>query len=145
MKEHPIYLILDSGSSGSIISKSFLEKLNRPIEAPSHINMIDINGGCTRPLGKVTNIPIQLDGVIVPINVDVSESKDYFIVAGNDWITDVKGILDWHYGHFTFNFKNQYHRIAITCWDKPTYDQAGQPQPLYIPEDQEIGDEYEDE
>ena len=115
VEEHPIYLILDSGSSGSIISKSFLEKLNRPIEAPSHINMIDINGRCTKSLRKVTNIPIQLDRVIIPINADVSESKDYFIVAGNDWITDVKGVLDWHYGYFTFNFKNQYHRITIIC------------------------------
>ena len=94
VKEHPIYLILDSGSSGSIISKSFLEKLNRPIEAPSHINMIDINRGHIRPFRKVTNIPIQLDGVIVPIDADVFESKDYFIIAENDWITDVKEVLD---------------------------------------------------
>ena len=42
-------------------------------------------------------------------------------------------------------FNYRYHQIAITCWDKPTYDQAGQPQPLYIPENQEIGNEYKDE
>jgi len=41
----PIYLILDSGSAGSVMSRSFLQQLGRKIEGPSQITMINIQGG----------------------------------------------------------------------------------------------------
>ena len=40
-----IYLIVDTGSTSSIISKSFLDSIERTIDEPSSINMVDINGG----------------------------------------------------------------------------------------------------
>ena len=40
-----IYLILDSGSVGSVMSKSFLQQLRRQIKGPSQITMINIQGG----------------------------------------------------------------------------------------------------
>ena len=87
----PIYLILDSGSAGNVMSKSFLQQLGRKIESASTIIMINIQGGRSRPLGRVTNIPLQLDGVEIPIDVDIIESTDYYIVAGNDWLTKCRG------------------------------------------------------
>ena len=41
----PIYLILDSGSAGSVMSKSFLQQLGRKIESASTITMINVQGG----------------------------------------------------------------------------------------------------
>ena len=53
---HPIYLIVDTGSTGSLISKNFLDRLGRTIDTPSTVNMVDVNGGKKRSLGKVKNL-----------------------------------------------------------------------------------------
>ena len=42
---HPIYLIIDTGSTGSLISKGFLDKIGRTIQEPSKVNLVDVNGG----------------------------------------------------------------------------------------------------
>src|SRR5438477_9112212 len=55
---NPIYLIVDTGSTSSIISKSFLNSIERTIDKPLSINMVDINGSKKRSLGKVKNLPI---------------------------------------------------------------------------------------
>ena len=48
-----IELILDSGSSGSVVTQKFLEKVGRKIDQVSNINMIDIHGGKKKALGEV--------------------------------------------------------------------------------------------
>jgi hypothetical protein len=58
--------------------------------------MINIQGERSRPLGQVTNIPLQINGIEVPINIDITESTDYYIVAGNDWLTKCLGRLYWN-------------------------------------------------
>jgi hypothetical protein len=118
----PIYLILDSGSAGSVMSKSFLQQLGRKIESASTITMINIQGGRSRPLGRVNNIPLQINGVEVPINVDITESTDYYIVAGNDWLTKCRGRLYWDCQKFTFIWNNKEYQIPMTCWEKPQFD-----------------------
>ena len=45
------------------------------------ITMINIQGGRSWPLGKVTNVPIQIGGVEIPIDIDITESNDYYIVV----------------------------------------------------------------
>jgi len=86
------------------MSKSFLQQLNRKIEGPSMITMINIQGGRSRPLGKVTNVPIQIGDVEIPIDVDITESNDYYIVAGNDWLTRCRGRLYWDCQKFIFQW-----------------------------------------
>ena len=93
--DHPLYLIVDSGSTSSIISKPFLDILGRNIDEPSTINMVDINGGKKRSLGKVKDLPITIKGTTIPITVDVSESKHYSVIVGNDWLTKTKGLIDY--------------------------------------------------
>jgi len=137
----PIYLILDSGSAGSVMSKSFLQQLGRRIESPSQITMINIQGGRSRPLGQVANIPIQIDNVEIPMNVDITESNDYYIVAGNDWLTKCQAQLHWDKGAFIFKWNGIIHQVPMTCWEKPIFDQFQQPTPVTTP----INDEYEEE
>ena len=40
-----IYLVIDTGSTGSLVSKTFLDKLGRTIDEPSKVNLMDVNGG----------------------------------------------------------------------------------------------------
>jgi hypothetical protein len=109
------------------MSKSFLQQLGRKIESASTITMINIQGGRSRPLGRVTNILLQINGIKVPINVDITESTDYYIVAGNDWLTKCRGRLYWDYKKFTFSWNNKEYQIPITCWEKLQFDHFLQP------------------
>ena len=80
-----IELILDSGLSGSVVTKKFLEKVGRKIDQVSNINMIDINGGRKKALGEVIQLPIIIKNAELSINVVVSEAQDYDVLVGNDW------------------------------------------------------------
>ena len=137
----PIYLILDSGSAGSVMSKSFLQQLGRKIESASTITMINIQGGRSRPLGRVSNIPIQINGIEIPMDVDITESKDYYIVAGNDWLSKCQAQLHWDKAKFIFKWQGIIHQVPMTCWEKPSFNQYQQPTPVHTP----IDDEYEEE
>ena len=86
MDNTPIYLIVDTGSTSSVISKPFLDSIGRKIDEPSTINMMDINGGKKRSLGKVKNLPINIKGTYILIDMDVSEAKAYAVIVGNDWL-----------------------------------------------------------
>ena len=86
---------MDTGSTSSVISKPFLDEIGITIDEPSSIKMVDINGGKKRSLGKVKNLPINIKGTTIPIDVDVSESKNYSVIVGNDWLTKTKGVIDF--------------------------------------------------
>ena len=84
VENHPIYLIIDTGSTGSLITKGFLDKIGRKIQESSSVNMVDVNGGKKRSLGKIRNLPINIKGITIPVDVDVSESTNYTVIVGND-------------------------------------------------------------
>lgn len=145
---HPLYLIVDTGSTGSLISKAFLDKIKRKIDGPSSINMVDVNGGKRRSLGKVKDLPISIKGTIIPIDMDVSEANNYSIIVGNDWLTKTKGILDFNHGIMTLHYNGKRIRHAITCWEKPKYDDNGIPTGMKqeIKQDEQLSEiEYEDD
>ena len=50
--------IIDTGSSGCIISKNCLDQQKRIIEGSSNVSLIGINGQRHRPLGIVRNVQI---------------------------------------------------------------------------------------
>ena len=79
-----IQLILDSGSSGSVISKRFLEKVGRKVDQPSHVNMIGISGEKRKALGEVKSLPIVVHQQLLPVNIIVSEATGYNVLIGND-------------------------------------------------------------
>jgi hypothetical protein len=139
----PIYLIVDTGSTGSLISKVFLDKIGRTIDTPSTVNMVDVNGGKKRSLGKVKQLPINIKGTIIPVDVDVSESASYSVIVGNDWLTKTKGIIDFNHRILELNYNNRKIRCGISCWEKPKYDEMGIPTGLENApiQDKEILDE----
>ena len=94
MDRQEIELILDSGSSGSVVTKKFLEKVGRKIDQPSNINMIGIHGDRKKALGEVTHLPIIIKNAELPINVVVSEAQDYDVLVGNDWFIKYQATLD---------------------------------------------------
>src|SRR6266487_275793 len=115
-----IQLILDSGSSRSVISKQFLEKVGRKVNQPSHINMIGINGEKRKALGEVKSLPIVVQQQLLPVNVIVSEATGYDVLVGNDWLTRYQAKLDWEKQMLTFSTEGKTFKINAACWKKIT-------------------------
>ena len=113
-----IQLILDSGSSGSVISKQFLEKVGRKIDQPSHVNMIGINGEKQKALGEIKSLPIVVQKQLLPVNVIVSEATSYDILVENDWLTKYRAKLDWEKQMLTFGTEGKTFEIDAACWKK---------------------------
>jgi hypothetical protein len=122
----PITLIIDSGASGSVVSKTFLDKHGLTIERPSNVTMTNINGIKTIPLGAIDNFPITVGKVTSPIKVDVTDATTYSVIAGNDWLMQVKATIDYDTANLTI--RNGEKRYQIPC----TYmqDRTHVPQPI---------------
>ncbi|CAG8820074.1 11188_t:CDS:2, partial [Gigaspora margarita] len=84
----------------SLISYEFLKKIRKEIDKPSVRNLIDVHGQKKYPLGVVENLLIVVNKVEVPIDVEVTEAKDYAIIVGTNWLE----------------------KMPITCWKRMTYN-----------------------
>jgi hypothetical protein len=86
--------IIDTGSSGCIISKKCLDQLERIIEGSSNISLVGINGQKHRPLGIVRNVPVTLGNKqLVEITMQVTEATNYELILGVDWLRKINGII----------------------------------------------------
>jgi hypothetical protein len=86
-------LIVDSGSAGSIISLALLKDLDMEITKASRTVMINVNGERRRPLGAVTNVPLNIMGRIIPMDAIVTDANSYAAIVGNDWLKRAKAQL----------------------------------------------------
>lgn len=110
----PITLIIDSGASGSVVSKSFLDDHNLKIERPSTVTMTNINGVRSVPLGAIDNFPITIGTATIPIKVDVTESTTYSVIAGNDWLRLVQATIDYSTASLTIRHEQKVIHIPCT-------------------------------
>ena len=110
-----VQLILDSGSSGSVISKQFLEKVGRKVDQPSNINMIGINGEKRKAQGEIKSLPIVVQQQLLPINVVVSEATGYDVLVGNDWLTKYQAKLDWEKQMLMFSTNEKTFTADAAC------------------------------
>ena len=150
----PITLIIDSGASGSIISKSFIDDHGITIERPSNVTMTNINGERRVPLGAIDNFPISVGTITAPIKVDVTEAKTYSVIAGNDWLMQVKATIDYASANLTIRDNDKTIHIPCTyVQDNPglvkppiqSLPQEQQASSHQVPLEQEFDDESEDE
>ncbi|KAG9301554.1 hypothetical protein G9A89_004825 [Geosiphon pyriformis] len=78
---HTIKLILNSESAGSIITRQLMDQL--------------ADGAIKTPIGKINNLPIEINGIMVPIKVFVMEATQYQALVGNNWLSKTHATLDW--------------------------------------------------
>ena len=82
--------VLDTGSGVSLISNKFLESLDRIIEAPSNVDLIDVNGRRKRALGKI-NVLVTIEGEYpIKIEMHVTDATNYNVILGTDWLVKTK-------------------------------------------------------
>ncbi|CAG8787525.1 13037_t:CDS:1, partial [Acaulospora morrowiae] len=104
---HKIPLIIDSGSSGSVVTMQLLEKLKVKPERSSTINMINVHGESKRALGEISNFPFNVEGVEVPINVIVTNARSYQALVGNDWLSKVNAYIDYKGSEISILWNNK--------------------------------------
>ncbi|KAG9287488.1 hypothetical protein G9A89_023860 [Geosiphon pyriformis] len=85
--DHAIKLILDSGSAGSIITRQLMDQLGHQVDRAANARIITANGVTKTPIGKINNLSIKINGIMVPIKVLVIEATQYQALVGNDWFT----------------------------------------------------------
>jgi hypothetical protein len=80
----PLNILIDSDAMGCIILKRFLDQVNKNIEAPTNIRIINVTGQKTASLDMVYNIPIQMRDIEVQVDMIVTNSLEYNVLLGNE-------------------------------------------------------------
>ena len=78
-----VNILLNTGAVGCIISKQFLDKIGKSIEAATNVKIIDVNGNRSSPLGIMRQVPIKIRGLETKADMVVTESKEYNVLLGN--------------------------------------------------------------
>ena len=78
-------VIIDSGSSTSIISKGFLDHIKRKVTKSSTRKIIGIHGEQKSSLGIIKEIAVHLGDVVIFADMEVINTNVYNMVLSNDW------------------------------------------------------------
>jgi hypothetical protein len=108
-----VEVILDSGSSISIVSKKFMESLGRRVEKPSERRITGIHGEKRPSLGIVTQVPVKIGSVTVAVDTEVIDASGYSLVLGTDWLKRANAIID--YQDCKLTLRDEKGTISVPC------------------------------
>ncbi|KAG9296633.1 hypothetical protein G9A89_002904 [Geosiphon pyriformis] len=91
---HPIKLILDSGSAGSIITRQLMDQLGCRVDRAASVRIITADEATKTLIGKIDDFPIKVNGITIPIKVLVMEATQYQAFIGNNWLSKTNTMLD---------------------------------------------------
>ncbi|CAI2192560.1 6085_t:CDS:2, partial [Funneliformis geosporum] len=83
-----INMIIDTGAVGCIVIKSFLDSVNKEIEAFTNVQIVSVIGVKTTPLGKMFKVSVKIGKFKIKEDMIVTETSGYNVLLGNDWITN---------------------------------------------------------
>ncbi|KAG9294707.1 hypothetical protein G9A89_008186 [Geosiphon pyriformis] len=115
-----IDLILNSGSSVSVIAKHFLEAIRRKIDELSIWPMTNVHGNKKKDLGIAKAVLIHINGISIETDMEVFEAKEYTIIVGNEWLKKAKALLDYELCELTIKCGKK--PIVVKCchWTTPS-------------------------
>src|SRR5438094_2759506 len=111
----PVNVLIDSGAVGCIISKRYLDKVQKDIDAPTDVKIIDVTGKKTAPLGMVRQVPIQMRDIKVHVDMIVTNSAEYNVLLGNEWLKKVNATIDYSRNIVTIKYEGHQQEIPVTC------------------------------
>jgi len=139
IKDRTYPAIIDSGASVSMIAHDAVKELGLKIEEPSQSLIVGATGISSRPLGIIRNLPVKIQGRIIPIDVEVVPTTSYSLLLGNDWSRKVEANYNWKNCQYTMYWKGK-EIILDTSYEQ---DQPPKKHPTCTtPEDLEL---YEEE
>ncbi|KAG9299520.1 hypothetical protein G9A89_020691 [Geosiphon pyriformis] len=81
---HSIKLILDSGSADSIITRQLMNQLGHQVDRAASAKIITANGATKTSIGKIDNLLIKVNDIIIPIKILIMEATQYQALVNND-------------------------------------------------------------
>ncbi|KAG9298579.1 hypothetical protein G9A89_002526 [Geosiphon pyriformis] len=114
-----IDLILDSGSSVSVIAKHFFEAIGRKIDEPFTQPMTNIYGDKKKGLGIAKAIPVHINSINIETDMEVSKAKEYTIIVGNKWLKKAKVLLDYELCELTIRCGEKLIVVKCRHWTTP--------------------------
>jgi hypothetical protein len=110
-----IDIIIDSGSSVSIISKAFADRIQRIPNKRSTRLITGIHGDKGGSLGIITDIPVHLGDVVISVEMEVINTQAYTMVLGNDWLQKAKAKIEYNPPKLTITDGNR--TAEIQCYN----------------------------
>ncbi|KAG9294203.1 hypothetical protein G9A89_021562 [Geosiphon pyriformis] len=89
-----IRLILDNGSTGSIITYQLMQQLKRNVDQPAQTVIITANGMKKTPVREIDNFLFTLDGITIPVKVLVIDALQYQALVRNNWLQKANAKLN---------------------------------------------------
>ncbi|KAG9295154.1 hypothetical protein G9A89_006135 [Geosiphon pyriformis] len=112
---HPIKLILDSGSVGSIITRQLMDQLGCQVDRAASARIITANSATKTPIGEIDDFPIEINNIIVPIKILVIDATQYQALVGNDWLSKTNAMLDWTTQELIISQNGRHTQVPATC------------------------------
>src|SRR5947209_728478 len=108
-----------------MIALKTVKELGLKIEHASTNLIITATGTSTRPLGVINNLPIEIEGVIILITVEVVPATSYSFLLGNDWSRKIDANYNWKNSCYSFKWNNK--KFAIPTTYESNYTLPAQP------------------
>ncbi|KAG9293511.1 hypothetical protein G9A89_005514 [Geosiphon pyriformis] len=124
----PIYLILDSGSAGSIITYQLMQQLKQNIDRPAQTVIVTADSMKKTPVGKIDDFPFSIDGIIIPVKVLVIDALQYQALVRNDWLLKANANLNWETQELKISYQGQYTIVPATCG---TFNKRSEKAPVF--------------
>ncbi|KAG9287891.1 hypothetical protein G9A89_017486 [Geosiphon pyriformis] len=115
VERKPIHLILDSRSTGSIITYQLMQQLKRNINQPAQTIIVTANGMKKTPVGKIDNFPFTIDEITILVKVLVMDAPQYQALIRNNWLQKANANLNWKTQELTISYQGQHARVLATC------------------------------
>ena len=99
-------VILDLGSEANVLNKQTWEQMGSPKLARSPIHLRLANQQRVSPLGRLPQVPVEIDGVCSFADFEVIEiiddSRPYPVLLGIDWAIGNMDVIDLKKRQMTF-------------------------------------------
>ena len=114
INDKEIEVVIDSGAAISVITEKLRKELNIPIEGKSNITCTLADGGKIASLGKVNTEIEVYEGLVIPVTLDVIDSKQKEMIIGNDLLD--KWNANINYKERVLELENDEEMIGIPVW-----------------------------
>ena len=114
INDKEIEVVIDSGAAISVITEKLRKELRLPIKEKSNITCTLADGGKIASLGKV-NAEIEIDEeLLIPVTLDVIESKQKEMIIGNDLLNEWNANIN--YKDKVLELENEEEILSIPVW-----------------------------
>jgi hypothetical protein len=134
-----IDIILDSGSSTSIMSKKFMEHIKKQPTRNSDRMITGIHGNKKSSLGIIDNIAVHIEDVVVSTDMEVIDTQSYTMVLGTDWLRKANAVIDYKNSQVVISDGNRKAHVSCRTSTEPIQ------QIQIIEEEEEESEEESDE